>query len=529
MAILEYEGKRIDSKGDETILKALQRHGEDVNFSCGKGTCQVCLMKCSSGAIDPKGQEGLREELVQKGYFKPCTSSAEQEMVIESPNKKDFFSKALVIEKKMLTQDVCQLKLITEESFDYNSGQYINVKPINSDHIRSYSMASVPLVDMHLEIHVRRVEGGKISNWMIDELQVGESLEIQSALGDCYYQTEHAIQNMLMISTGTGLAPLYGIVRDALELKGHKGQIYLYQGVRHNSDLYFEKELTALMDQYSNFQYFQCVSGEMNAQEGDIQKGRATTIAFERHKELANWKVYLCGLPAMVADARDLALSFGADSNHIHADAFENYHNQAQGIEVQESEHFRLNDDVSDYPEKNLKLWQALGNGERLTEILTEFYRVVFSDARLSPFFSHVTEQRLIEKQYNFLFEALTGEQVYFGATLRNAHHWMVISDELFDYRSSILETVIRKFDLDEELIQQWHGIEEASRAKMVKARPWDKIIDGEPVVLDKFEEAIMDTAAICDTCYEEILPGEKIRYHLRLGKIFCRTCASLG
>ena len=96
----------------------------------------------------------------------------------------------------------------------------------------------------------------------------------------------------------------------------------------------------------------------------------------------------------------------------------------------------------------NLELWAALGHGEKLTAILTEFYTLAFSDPLLSPFFRDVTKQRLIGKQYNFMYEILTGEPVYFGERPRNAHHWMVISDDLFNYRETLLAQVERRHGL---------------------------------------------------------------------------------
>jgi len=252
-------------------------------------------------------------------------------------------------------------------------------------------------------------------------------------------------------------------------------------------------------------------------------------LAFNSHKELADWKIHLCGHPDMVSDSTNVALSFGAMDEDIYADPFDFQSSIESNRSKKDVENpYELEDEKVHYPEPDLELWAALGEGELLTEILTEFYTTVFADPRLSPFFSHVTMQRLIEKQYNFLYQTFTGKKVYFGANLRNAHHWMVISDELFDYRADILESLMRKHGLSEDMIKRWVIMEELARDKIVKPKPWDKILDGKMLHLDKFEEATMEVSTLCDSCQSEIEAGEKIRYHLRLGKAFCSSCAGI-
>src|SRR5690606_3152802 len=88
------------------------------------------------------------------------------------------------------------------------------------------------------------------------------------------------------------------------------------------------------------------------------------------------------------------------------------------------------------YPEADPILWEALQQGRLLSKLLAVFYHRIFRDPLLAPFFEGVTESRLVEKQYNFLCQAITGEKVYFGERPRNSHHWMVVSDELFDHRA---------------------------------------------------------------------------------------------
>ena len=147
----------------------------------------------------------------------------------------------------------------------------------------------------------------------------------------------------------------------------------------------------------------------------------------------------------------------------------------------------------------NPELWANLGNGERLTAILNEFYTLAFSDPRLGPYFKDVTKQRVIEKQYNFLYEILTGEPVYFGERPRNAHHWMVISDELFEYREDLLAEVERRHGLDEQSIRQWRALNEAFRKQIVKNKPIPKKVGGIAFPLEGYETLTLSVGSVCD------------------------------
>src|SRR5205085_691623 len=130
--------------------------------------------------------------------------------------------------------------------------------------VRSYSLASLhsppglPAGDTLLELHVRKVTGGQMSKWLHDDVAVGEPLELRGPSGDCFYVAGRPVQPILLIGTGTGLAPLYAIARDALR-HGHTGPIRLYHGGLDPSGLYHVDELRRLAATHSNFEYVPCV------------------------------------------------------------------------------------------------------------------------------------------------------------------------------------------------------------------------------------------------------------------------------
>lgn len=312
------DGRVFDCATDETILDALLRQGENIPHSCRKGTCGTCLMRSESGPPPEAAQRGLRRTLRSQHHFHACQCVPTGDMQIARRHDAVPF-RAAILSNDVLAPSICRIRIRLPDSFSYQAGQSVLVR--RPDGLaRSYSLASVPSLDELAELHVRVHEHGQMSRWLRDSATAREELEIQGPFGDCIYLPGAPDAPMLLIATGTGLAPLLGIVRDALN-QGHLGRIVLYHGVRHAADSYGRDALMRLQAAHSNLETVFCVSGE-SAPHGFVQ-GRADGAAFARFEDLTGWRVYLCGSPGMVSGAKKAAYLAGAHMDDICADSFE--------------------------------------------------------------------------------------------------------------------------------------------------------------------------------------------------------------
>ncbi len=300
------------------MLECLLRHNEKINYSCKIGTCQTCLLKSENSEIPPGAQTGLPKNLVKQKYFLSCLLYPEFDLTISNANEKDLFRKAKTISKQNLSDSVLQLILEPDGFVDFFAGQFINLKA-DEQMIRSYSMASNPAKYELIELHIKRMPNGKMSNWLFDELQVGDEIEFQGPNGNSFYNKDNLVQPMLLIGTGTGLAPLLSITRSAIG-HGHRGEIVLYHGTRHSSGLYLNNELLELSSKVNNFSYNACLSGDIEFN-GPLN-GRANELALQKHKDLTGWQVFLCGEPQMVKETQKRAYLAGANLDEIHLDPF---------------------------------------------------------------------------------------------------------------------------------------------------------------------------------------------------------------
>ncbi len=72
-----------------------------------------------------------------------------------------------------------------QETFRYQPGQFctFRVHVDGDEQLRSYSMSSAPETDRDLTVTVKRVAGGLVSNWFLDELSEGDALEVTKPAG----------------------------------------------------------------------------------------------------------------------------------------------------------------------------------------------------------------------------------------------------------------------------------------------------------------------------------------------------------
>ncbi len=308
----------VTCKTGDTVLDTLLNNNLTIPNSCRQGACQSCLMRCLNTKPPAASQIGLKDVLQEQKYFLACICYPEQDMTISLGPQANLFTPATVISKEILNPETILITIACEQPLDYYAGQFVNLR--RADGLtRSYSIANSRKHAEKMTFHVRRLAGGQFSQWVHQELSVGDSIEVSDPQGLCFYLPNRQEQNLLLIGTGSGLAPLAGIIHEALE-QGHSGEIHLFHGSREMDGLYWIDEMHELQKNHPNFHYTPCVS-RGDTPEG-VARGRANEVAMSTLAKLKDWRVYLCGHPEMVNQAKIHAFLNGASSKDIHADAF---------------------------------------------------------------------------------------------------------------------------------------------------------------------------------------------------------------
>ena len=294
------------------MLDALLRSGLQLPYSCKSGVCGSCMMRAAPETPPPpRAQIGLKDSWRAQGYVLPCVCQPEGDL-LALPIGDEVRVAASIESVGRLSASVLRVGVQLDAPFDGRAGQFITL--LRGDGLaRSYSIASLSRPDS-LELHVRVIANGRMSQWLASGGEVvGVRVQVQGPSGECFYLGGREDQPLLLAGTGTGLAPLYGILRDALA-QGHRGPIHLFHGALDRDGFYLEEELTALASQHANLVY----TPTAFATDGAIDR-----VILGCHPGLAGWRVFLCGDPGVVQTCRKKIFLSGAALNDIHADAFQ--------------------------------------------------------------------------------------------------------------------------------------------------------------------------------------------------------------
>jgi CDP-4-dehydro-6-deoxyglucose reductase, E3 len=300
----------------ESVLDALLRNGVKLSYACKSGSCGSCMLRAQEGVVPPRAQAGLKDSWKAQGYFLACVCVPEVDLTV-SPVGADVRIPAAIVSIAGLSASVKQVRLHCYTSLDFRAGQYVTIT--RADGLsRSYSIASLPEQDV-IELHVRLIPNGRMSGWLHHEAQPGDRLTILGPAGECFYVPGKEDQPLLLAGTGTGLAPLWGVLRDALR-SGHRGPIHVYHGAVHQSGLYLCDELRGLADAHEQINYTAVLLN------GDPAPGTAIgamdKVILERFPKLAGWRAYMAGDPETVRSLKMQLFLAGMGSRDMFADPF---------------------------------------------------------------------------------------------------------------------------------------------------------------------------------------------------------------
>lgn len=292
---IEIDGIGIGASPGTTVLDACLRAGVRLPHSCRAGSCRSCALT---------RLDGEEHELLA------CQTRVESGMRLRSRQGALSRVPAELTGREWLSKDVLRVLLKPRAEFTWRAGQYLFLSR-GPELSRCYSIAS----PTQLELHVRVLPRGRMSGWLAEEARVGDSLELQGPLGDCVYRPENPDEPLLLAGTGTGLAPLLGVVRDA-QSHGHRGPILLLHGAARQTGLYWNLgsgELTGIATESW------CL--EPGAGPG-IRCGSLAERVISIGERLAAMRIYLCGAPEFVGQLQQACFLEGASLERIHTDPF---------------------------------------------------------------------------------------------------------------------------------------------------------------------------------------------------------------
>ncbi|WXL27944.1 iron-sulfur-binding ferredoxin reductase [Ectopseudomonas mendocina] len=308
MPDLRVSGRSLVVEAGANLLDSLLRAGVPVAYSCRAGSCHACLVRCLTGTLLDNKPHALSTEQLEQRWRLACQCAVVENTSIEVFDPAQDALPARVISCDWPAQDVLLLRLRPERALRYRAGQHVSLCAL-SGVIRPYSVASLPAEDEWLEFHIDCSRDGAFAS-VARQLSVGDELRIGQLHGAAlHYDPEWQSRPLLLMASGTGLAPLYSVLREAIR-NDHQGAVRLLHVARDAASHYLRDELKALEAIHSNLQVELIVSSDLTAALAELRLVPRQSIAL------------LCGHPDNVESfARRLYLA-GLPRSQIFADSF---------------------------------------------------------------------------------------------------------------------------------------------------------------------------------------------------------------
>lgn len=228
-------------------------------------------------------------------------------------------------------------------AFAFEAGQYLTleVEVRGRPERRAYSMCTPPHSE-EFGFCVKRLEGGLVSNYLLDGLREGDSLAVMPPDGRFKVATApNAQRTYYLVGAGSGITPLMSIAREVLERES-ASRVHLLYGNRSEDTIIFRKELDQLAGTYAGqFTVEHVLSqpkresagglkglfGKRKAPDWDGRVGRVDPQALgtwlqEHPARTDRADYFVCGPGGMIDAVEKDLLRRGVDADHIHTERF---------------------------------------------------------------------------------------------------------------------------------------------------------------------------------------------------------------
>lgn len=223
-----------------------------------------------------------------------------------------------LLDSAMISRNVRRLRFVRSDggTFAYRPGEFVSLHlPDDNGEIykRSYSVATVaddPAAAETLELVASHVENGKATRWFW-QAQPGAEIAFSGPHGLLVWP-EALPKRLILIATGTGVAPYRAMLKQMQPHLTQGMQVHLLFGVRDQAEAFYLDDFRAQAKAFPNFQFNLCVSRAAPAA-ADEFAGRVTDRLMQLDPKADEDLVYLCGNPAMVDEVfeRLKAIGFG--------------------------------------------------------------------------------------------------------------------------------------------------------------------------------------------------------------------------
>ncbi|TGG91981.1 hybrid-cluster NAD(P)-dependent oxidoreductase [Natronospirillum operosum] len=207
--------------------------------------------------------------------------------------------------------------------FFFKPGQFVTLElEIDGEQVmRSYTISSSPSVPYSFSITIKRIPGGRVSNWLHDHLKVHDEVVVHGPTG-LFNCIDHTADKVLFLSGGVGITPVMSMARWLFDTNAEVDVAFVHSA-RTPADLIFQRELEHMSSRVDEFVlHLICERVEPGqawpGYRGFLDQTRLEMMVPDYMERL----VFCCGPEPYMRAVRNLLQSNGFDMDFYHQESF---------------------------------------------------------------------------------------------------------------------------------------------------------------------------------------------------------------
>ena len=220
-----------------------------------------------------------------------------------------------------------------QRRFIYRPGQFLTLRLQAGESLlkRSYSISSSPDANSSLQITIKRILGGKISNYLADTIREGDALIVLPPEGSFFSTSLRRPHLYVCFAAGSGITPIFSILKTVL-MKSPESRVALVYANRDEDSIIFKEQLDELASRYPERFFVRHVLSQpqklLVGAAGRLDKSKVVSLLNEikgansGRPSLLTEEYYVCGPTAFMNLVEGVLQSREVTSERIHIEAF---------------------------------------------------------------------------------------------------------------------------------------------------------------------------------------------------------------
>lgn len=335
-------GKEFSVEKNETVLSSALRAGIALSYSCNSGACGDCDGRIRSGQVRENQPHDFHFSEAKKadGHVLLCCVTAESDLEIEVKEAgsvediplQRISTKVELIERVQDDTLILHLRTPRSQSLRFLAGQHLSLA-INGMPSRNKSIGSCPCNAMHLQFHIRRVEGDPFSEYVFSQLKISQTVMIEGPWGH-FTLDENSKRPIIFIAYETGFAPIKSIIEHAIALELEQ-PLHLYWMAHQSGNHYLNNLCRSWLDALDNFSYTVLTGKDLSGESCwetsanpivslcDMEGAGAAIIA--DYPDLGNYDIYLTAPESGMDAMTELLKKHGLPEQQLHMDVMKRF------------------------------------------------------------------------------------------------------------------------------------------------------------------------------------------------------------